>query len=168
MDRSAEVLRYLDGLHLPYRLHEHPPVTTIAECQQIPDVDYQEAAMPKNIFLCNRQRTDFYLLLIRHDLNFRTAVVSKLLGVSRLSFAPQDLLPDLLGLHAGAVSPLGLIFDKALRVQLVIDDALLGYQRLLFHPCVNNKSVEMDSKDFTDRFLPAAKHMAKLITIKEQ
>ena len=168
MDRSAEVFAFLDGLRVPYRVYEHPPVASIEACQHIPGVDYGAAAMPKNIFLCNRQQTAFYLLLIRHSLSFRTAVVSKLLGVSRLSFAPEALLPEMLGLRPGAVSPLGLIFDADRRVRLVVDDQLLCCQRLLFHPCVNDRSVEMSAQDFVKVFLPAAGHDARLITIKEQ
>lgn len=168
MDNSAELLSFLAKLGIPYRLHHHQPMETIAQCQQIPGVDWQEAAMPKNVFLCNRQQTAHYLLLMRHDLSFRTAVVSKLLGVSRLSFAPEEHLPAMLGLTAGAVSPLGLLFDKAHQVQLVVDDALLGYRQLLFHPCVNHQSVQMQTRDFLDVFLPATQHSAQLISMKEQ
>ena len=168
MDRSHEVLQYLDQHAIPYTLYKHQPMMTIEECQHIQGVDWQQAAMCKNVFLCNRQQTAFYLLLLKHDRPFRTAVVSKLLGVSRLSFAPEDKLPQMLGLQPGAVSPLGLIFDSGHRVQLVVDDVLAKPQRLLFHPCVNHLSVELQADDFYHRFLPACGHAPTLITIPQE
>ena len=168
MDRSNEVLRYLEQLSIPYTLYRHQPMMTIEECQHIEGVDWQQAAMCKNVFLCNRQQTAFYLMLLSHDRPFRTAVVSKLLGVSRLSFAPEDRLPQMLGLQPGAVSPLGLIFDTQHQVQLVVDDALKQHQRLLFHPCVNHMSVELATDDFFTRFLPACGHAPALITIPQE
>ncbi len=168
MDRSEEVLSYLDQQAIPYMLYRHEPMLTIEACQRIHGVDWQQAAMCKNVFLCNRQQTAFYLLLLRHDRPFRTAVVSKLLGVSRLSFAPEDKLPQMLGLQAGAVSPLGLIFDTDHQIRLVVDDALTLPRRLLFHPCVNHLSVELDSDDFFGRFLPACGHTPQMIHIPEE
>lgn len=168
MDRSAEVLAFLRELDIPYKLYEHAPMETIGQCQTIQGVNWDEAAMCKNVFLCNRQETQYFLVLLRHDRSFRTAVVSKLLGVSRLSFARQAVLPELLGLDAGAVSPLGLMFDRGRRVRLAMDNALMGYQRLLFHPGVNHLSVEIAREDFMQRFLPKVAHPVELISLEEQ
>jgi Ala-tRNA(Pro) deacylase len=95
-------------------------------------------------------------------------VVSKLLGVSRLSFAPEEKLPDFLGLEKGAVSPLGLLFDAERRVQLVVDGALLDYEHLWFHPGVNTASVEISSRDFMQRFLPGIGREAILVRIPRE
>ena len=119
-----------------------------------PDVAYC-----KNLFLCNRQQTEFYLLLAPPDKAFRTAEVSKQLGVSRLSFAPERLLPDYLGLLAGAVSPFGLLFDPQARVRLLVDADLARYARAAFHPCVNTATVVLSTRDFFDVFLPHTQHV---------
>ena len=103
-----KVLQALRQWGIPFALYEHPPVHTMDDCFFTEGVDWTKTEMPKNIFLCNRQKTTFYLMLLRHDVPFRTGTVSKALGVSRLSFAPDELLPEMLGLRAGAVSPLGL------------------------------------------------------------
>lgn len=167
MDRSREVLLALDGLEIPYKLFHHDPKWTIEDCLSTPGLDTALATVPKNVFLCNRQQTAFILLLLSPRSAFKTAVVSKLLGVSRLSFAPETLLPPLLGLDRGAVSPLGLLFDTDKRVSLVMDDALLSYQRLWFHPCVNTQSVEISTQDFLHRFLPTIGRDCTLISIPQ-
>ena len=154
MDRSAEILAHLDREGIPYTLHHHEPKWTIEDCLGTLGLDLSQATVPKNCFLCNRQQTAFYLLLLSPQRPFRTAVASKLLGVSRLSFAPEEKLPQLLGLDRGAVSPLALMFDRDQQVSLVVDDALLASGRLWFHPGINTQSVEMATRDFLERFLP--------------
>ena len=168
MDRSKEVLLALDGLGIPYKLFYHEPKWTIEDCFSTPGLDPISATVPKNVFLCNRQQTAFYLLLLSPRRAFMTAVVSKLLGMSRLSFAPETLLPPLLGLDRGAVSPLGLLFDKEKRGSLVMDDSLLRYERLWFHPCVNTQSVEISTQDFLHRFLPGIGRDCRIISISDE
>ena len=168
MDNSKEILTALNQMGIPYRLIEHEAKWTIEDCLNTPELDPALATMPKNVFLCNRQQTAFYLMLLAPQRAFRTAVVSKLLGVSRLSFAPEEKLPDFLGLEKGAVSPLGLLFDAERRVQLVVDAALLDYERLWFHPGVNTASVEISSRDFMQRFLPGIGREAILVRIPRE
>lgn len=96
MNNRQTVLACLDRLSISYELIEHEPVYSIDDCYKVPGIDFSRVEIPKNAALCNRQQTAFYLMLLRHDVPFRTAVVSKALGVSRLSFAPNDRLPELL------------------------------------------------------------------------
>lgn len=150
-----ETLRALDMLRIPYEFYAHTPVHTIDDCLAIPGIDWQTVEVPRNAFLCNRQQTSFYLMLLRHNIPFRTAVVSKALGVSRLSFAPPALLADVLSLTPGAVSPLGLLFDREKRVTLVVDEALRGCKRLALHPCDNTATVIVSAEDLWQGFLPS-------------
>ena len=168
MDNSKEILRALVRMGIPYRIFQHEPKWTIEDCLKTPELDPALATMPKNVFLCNRQQTAFYLLLLSPLREFRTAVVSKLLGVSRLSFAPLDRLPAMLGLTQGAVSPLGLLFDTERQITLVIDEALLSHQRLWFHPGINTASVEMKTTDFMEVFLPGIGRQPRIIQIPQQ
>lgn len=165
MNHSREILDYLDRLGIAYTLFEHEPKLSIEACQTIEGVDWSNSAMCKNVFLCNRQETSFYLMLLRHDLPFRTAQVSKLLDVSRLSFAKQELLPSMLKLDPGAVNPLSLMFDTNNTIRLVIDDQLKMHPYLLFHPGVNFLSVRIKSSDLFDVFLPACSHPPTLLTL---
>ncbi len=166
--RRAESLRFLEGQGIPYQLLEHEPVLTIAQCLEHPEIAAPGGTMPRNLFICNRQQKDFYLLLLPPLAPIRTAAVSKLLSVSRLSFAPDSLLPVLLGLEAGAVSPLGLMFDGERKVTLVLDRALMEYENLWFHPCVNTASVRISTQDFLNRFLPSLGREPLVIDIPPQ
>lgn len=96
----VKILQTLRQWQIPYTLFEHAPVHTMEDCLHIEGIDWEKTEMPKNVFLCNRQKTAFYLMLLCHGTPFRTAHVSKALGVSRLSFAPDALLPEMLGLTA--------------------------------------------------------------------
>ena len=93
-------------------------------------------------------------MLLRPHTAFRTAVVSKALGVSRLSFAPQNALPRLLNLTAGAVSPLGLYFDKAHAITLCYEKAVRDTAKIAFHPCDNRATVVLPQEAFWERVLP--------------
>ncbi len=165
MDKSQEVCQTVKDMGIPHQVFFHEPKWTIEDCLQTPELDRSYATMPKNVFLCNRQQTHYYLLLLSPERAFRTAVVSKLLGVSRLSFAPNEKLPQMLGLESGAVSPLGLLYDQGKQVTLVMDDALLDYEALWFHPCVNTASLEMKTTDFLETFLPKLGITCRLIHI---
>lgn len=184
MKNRQAALKRLDQLGIPYRLIEHPPVHTIEDCGRVEGIDPRTTEFVRNAFLAPastmRQRLfsshagedggdvtalrrqylqahpdlRFTLMLLRHDIPFRTAIVSRALGISRLSFAPDDLLPLLLGLSAGAVSPLGLPFDRDGRVTLLIDTGLADYAFLAFHPCDNTASAILSTDDFLSRYLP--------------
>ncbi|MCL1964711.1 MAG: MBL fold metallo-hydrolase [Firmicutes bacterium] len=153
MKNRQAVLDALASFGVAYTLYEHAPVHTVQDCHTVRGIDWTRTELVRNAFLCNRQRTSFYLMLLRHDVPFRTAVVSKALGVSRLSFGPEEMLPELLGLSAGAVSPLGLLFDSGKRVTLVVDEGLARYDMLAFHPCDNTATVVLAGKDFFEVFL---------------
>ncbi len=147
MDNSLTVLDTLREWQIPFEYYEHDPAPTIDACVKMPFIT-PEVVICKNIFLCNRQKTQFYLMLLKPEKAFSTATVSKELGVSRLSFAPESLLPELLGLQAGAVSPLGLLFDKKRQVSLVCDRQIAEYPRIAVHPCVNTATVVFEAEDF--------------------
>ncbi|NLB43614.1 MAG: prolyl-tRNA synthetase associated domain-containing protein [Clostridiaceae bacterium] len=150
------VLAALAGLGVAYRRVAHAPAMTMDD---LADIDRQ-LGVPhaKNLFLCNRQQTAFYLLLLPGDKNFRTAVLSRQLGVARLSFAGPEPLATLLGTQPGAVSPLGLLFDRKQGVRLLIDRDLAGEESFCFHPCSNTASLVMASKDFLGPFLRLTGH----------
>ena len=155
-DRETRVLALLDRLGVAYTLLHHAPAYTMEDCRDI--IREDDVVYCKNLFLSNRQRTRFYLFSLRENQVFRTSDVSHQLGVSRLSFAPDALLPELLGLLPGAVSPFGLLFDEGNAVQLVLDDTLVSFPRIAFHPCVNTATVILSTADFINTVLPALAH----------
>lgn len=164
---KEDILQFLENQDVPYTLFEHEAKYTIEDCLLEPGLAQPGVTMPRNILLTNRQQTAFYLLIISPRKPFRTAVVSKLLGVSRLSFAPPERLMELMGLLPGAVSPLALLFDREKQVQLVVDDDLLSFEKLWFHPAVNTASVEIATRDFLRRVLPGMGRTPCVITIAD-
>ncbi len=153
-ESEQKVLRRLDELKVPCEYHQHHPVHTIDECLDLP---YAEADVTfcKNILLCNRQKTQFYLYVTVPKKPFRTADVSKLLGVSRLSFAPDDALPKLLSLYSGSLTPLALWLNPDSGIRLVLDREIRQPGRIAFHPAVNTATVIFRQEDFFERIVPA-------------
>ena len=155
MEIEREVCAYLDSLAIPYEIIHHKRVSSIEECA-LP-MSLLGALMPRNILLCPRNRSAFYLLIAHPRSVFKTSSVSKQVGSSRLSFA-EDTDLSLLKTYSGALSPFGLMFDTEKRIQLLIDRSLLKEEYLLFHPLENTASVKIPTDDFIKRFLPSCGH----------
>ncbi len=144
---------FLDGLGVPFQRVDHGEADTIDKCIEIEKVI--GVGICKNLFLCNRQKTDFYLLMMDGHKQFRTADVSKKLGVSRLSFATSEDMERLLSVRPGSVSVLGLMNDINRRVQLVIDKDVIAKEHVRCHPCRNTSTLKIKTTDLLGRILPA-------------
>jgi Ala-tRNA(Pro) deacylase len=147
------MLDFLRDNQIQHRYYEHERAFTIDDCVRMPFI-HGDVTICKNIFLCNRQKTEYYLMLLRPHTPFRTAVVSKALGVSRLSFAPDEALWELLRLTPGSVSPLGLCFDKGKQITLCYEKAVRDTKEIAFHPCDNSATVIFSQDVFWNRVLP--------------
>ena len=165
MSNRATILAILDKLQIEYTYFEHTHADTMEDCAIIDRQYGIDAVHCKNLFLANRQGTSHYLLLTQGDKPFRTADVSRQMCVSRLSFGKEDKLWEYLGTTPGAVTPLGLIFDKEREVTLVMDRDLLNADSIIFHPCENTSSVIMKRNDFMDKFLKHAGHIPIFVTV---
>jgi len=155
---SVEILAYdlLDGLGIEYTRTDHEPAENMEICRGINEV--LDVHICKNLFLCNRQQTVFYLLLMPGDKPFKTKDLSGQLGVSRLSFAGEEQMLNLLGVKPGSVSVLGLMNDKEVRVRLLIDEDVLGEECFGCHPCRNTSSIRFKTDDLLCKILPVLKH----------
>lgn len=153
MSNKAKVLERLAALGIPHEAYEHAPACSMEDCLALPYAA-PDVTFCKNILLCNRQMTDFYLYVSLPDKPFRTGEVSKLLGSSRLSFAPPERLPAMLGLESGSLSPLALWFDEDHRVKLAIDRGVRRAGRIAFHPCDNTATVIFAQEVFWEQVLP--------------
>ena len=156
LPREILVYDLLDQLSISYERVDHAPADTIEACRDIDQV--LQIQMCKNLFLCNAQASDFYLLLLPGDKKFRTSVFSKQMGTSRLSFADAAHMEEFLSISPGSVSVLGLMNDKHNRVKLAIDRELLESPFLGCHPCVNTSSLKIKTSDILEKFLPAVEH----------
>ncbi len=153
----------LSELGIEYTRVDHEEAATIAECEEIDGV--LGTKMCKNLFLCNSQKTKFYLLLMPGNKHFKTKEVSHALGIARLSFAPEEALNELMGLKFGAVTVLGLMNDKDRQVNLLIDKDIIGDEYLGCHPCVNTSSLKIKMSDILEKFLPSTGHTPSVIEL---
>lgn len=163
--RSAKEIRaydLLDGLGVSYLRVDHEPAMTMEVCV---DIDAAlGASMCKNLFLCNRQKTEFYMLLMPGDKPFKTKDLSSQIDTSRLSFAEAEYMERFLDLTPGAVTVLGLMNDTENNVRLIIDEDILNAEYVGVHPCVNTSSIRISIDDLTEKLIPALGH--HFITVK--
>lgn len=162
-DREIKVYDFLDNLGLEYERTDHGHADTMEACYEIDKV--LGTLICKNLFLCNRQKTQFYLLMMPGDKPFKTKILSHEMGISRLSFADESYMLEFLDIKPGAVSIMGLMNDTENRVQLVIDKCVIAKDTLGCHPCVNTSSLKMKTKDVVDKFLPAVNHKAIIVDL---
>lgn len=163
LDKEMRVYQLLEQLEIPYERVDHEEAMTMEACEEIDRS--LGVTMCKNLFLCNRQKTQFYLLLMPGEKKFLTKDFSKQLGVSRLSFAEGEFMEKYLDTTPGSVSILGLMNDKEHHVHLSIDQELLQEEYLGCHPCINTSSLKIRTKDVFDTFLKYTGHEATIVTL---
>lgn len=161
--REERVYDLLDSLHIPYRRVDHEATPSIEACAGINSI--LGIHICKNLFLCNSQKTQFYLLLMPGDKPFKTKELSKQINSSRLSFAPPEYMEELLDLYPGSVSILGLMNDHKNKVTLLVDRDVYNEEYLGCHPCVNTSSLALKTTDVFDVVLPAIHHPAIFVEL---
>lgn len=161
LPREVRTYDMLDSLGIEYKRTDHGPADTMEACNEIDAI--LGVLICKNLFLCNRQKTAFYLLMMPGDKKFKTKELSSQINSARLSFAsPEDML-KYLDIEPGAVSIMGLMNDKDHAVQLLIDEDVLKDEYIGCHPCVNTSSLKLKTEDVINKFLPAAGHDYKTV-----
>lgn len=160
-DRSEKEIRvydFLDRLGIEYFRLDHAPAFGSEEelCREIEES--LGARICKNLFLANRQRTKFYMLMIPDHKVFRSSDISKQAGSSRLHFAESEYMEELIDCSSGSASVMGLMNDTEHRVQLLVDDDVLNSEYVGCHPCINTSSLRIRSGDIFDKFVKATCH----------
>ncbi len=164
LDKEIRVYDLLDKLDIVYHRIDHEAAMTMEACVAIDAA--LDATICKNLLLCNRQCTDFYLLMLPGDKVFKTSVLSKQIGSSRLSFASGEYMEQLLDITPGSLSVLGLMNDHKNRVQLLIDEDVLKGEFFGCHPCINTSSLRLRTADLIERIIPAMGHEARIVTLE--
>lgn len=157
-EKEVRVYDFLDELSIDYcRLDHAPAFGSEAElCREIEES--LGARICKNLFLANRQRTKFYMLMIPEQKVFRSSDISKQAGSSRLHFAESEYMEELIGCSPGSASVMGLMNDTEHRVQLLVDDDVLNAEYVGCHPCINTSSLRIRSEDIFEKFVKATGH----------
>lgn len=162
--REVRVYDFLDELGIEYIRTDHEPADTMEACNRIDSV--LDVVICKNLFLCNRQKTVFYLLMMPGDKPFKTKELSSQINSARLSFASPEAMLEYLDIKPGAVSIMGLMNDKENNVKLLVDEDVLKDEYIGCHPCVNTSSLKLRTKDVFDKYLKAVSHTATTVTLK--
>lgn len=165
LEREVRVYDFLDSLGIDYLRTDHEEANTMEACNRIDEV--LGVIICKNLFLCNRQETDFYLLMMPGDKPFKTKDLSKQIGSARLSFAKPEYMEEFLDIKPGAVSVMGLMNDKEKRVRLLIDKPVLEGEYIGCHPCVSTSSLKIGTRDLLEKFLPATGHEPFIVDLPE-
>lgn len=163
MEREERVYKLLEQLNISYTKVDHEAAMTMEACQAVDRA--LEVKMCKNLFLCNRQKTNFYLLMMPGDKVFKTKELSAQIGSARLSFATAEYMLEYLDIYPGAVSVMGLMNDKENKVQLLIDEDVLKDEFVGCHPCVNTASLKIRTKDILEKYLPAVHHEMRVVKL---
>ena len=165
LEKEIRVYDFLDSLGVQYKRIDHEAAMTMEACEEIDRTLGEGAAICKNLFLCNRQETDFYLLLIPGEKPFKTKYLSAQIGSSRLSFGKPEYMEKYLDITPGSVSVMGLMNDRENKVRLLIDEDVLKEPYFACHPCINTSSIRFDMKDLTDKIIPAMKHEPTIVKL---
>ena len=169
LEKEIRVYDFLDSLGIEYKRVDHEAAMTMEACEEI-DRTLSEGvekgvAICKNLFLCNRQATDFYLLLIPGDKPFKTKYLSAQIGSSRLSFAKPEYMEQYLDITPGSVSVMGLMNDKEKKVRLLIDKDVLQDEYFACHPCINTSSLRFKTSDLMEKVIPAMEHEPTMVSL---
>lgn len=162
-DKEKACYDALETLGISFERVSHEHIGTIEGLLEV--CDLLGASIHKNLFLCNAQKTDFYLVIMPGEKPFKTKLLSPQLGCSRLSFATPDFMEELLNCTPGSASVLGLLFDKSLKVRLVIDKDILGYEYFGCHPCDNSASLKIKTADVIEKLIPYTDHTPSYVEL---
>jgi len=163
LEKEIRTYDFLDSLGVRYQRIDHAPAMTMEVCA---DIDAAlEATICKNLLLCNRQCTAFYLLMIPGSKHFKTTELSHQIGSSRLSFAAAEYMEQFLDITPGSLSILGLMNDKQMKVQLLIDEDVLKGEFVGMHPCINTSSLRLKTDDLVNKVIPAMEHEPRVVTL---
>ncbi|MBQ3133966.1 MAG: prolyl-tRNA synthetase associated domain-containing protein [Clostridia bacterium] len=163
LDKEKRVYDLLDSLGVNYWRVDHEPAMSMEVCRAIDTA--LEAVICKNLFLCNRQETDFYLLMMPGDKPFKTKDLSAQIGSSRLSFASPAYMEKFLDVTPGSASVMGLMNDTEHRVRLLIDEDVLGHTCVGCHPCINTSSIRIPTEEMLQKVIPALAHPPQIVKL---
>ncbi len=153
----------LEKAGVEYTRIDHEVAGTMTDCEEVEKV--LGAKICKNLFLCNRQKTQFYLLLMPGEKEFRTKDLSKQINSARLSFAGAEFMEQYLDITPGSVSVLGLMNDTENAVTLLIDEDVLKEEEFGCHPCINTSSLKFKTADLLDKILPLIHHQPTMVQL---
>ena len=163
LPQEAAAFDLLEELGIPYDRVSGDPADNMEKCAAVSEV--LGTPICKNLFLCNRQKTQFYLLCMGPDKPFHTKDLSHQIGSARLSFAPEESLWELLRCTPGSATILGLMNATDQRVRLLMEREVYEAEYLSCHPCICTSSLKLKTADVLEKFLPHTGHDVTVVDL---
>ena len=161
--KETKVYDFLDNLNIEYERIDHDAADTMELCLEIDKA--LGTKICKNLFLCNRQKTDFYLLMMPGEKPFKTKDLTAQIDSARLSFADAEAMEKYLDITPGSVSVTGLINDTDCVVRLLVDKDLMDSDFIGCHPNINTSSLKISTKDIFEKLVPATNHTYQIVEL---
>lgn len=162
--KEMDAYLFLEENGVEYIRAEHDEAATIELCENVEKII--DAKICKNLLLTNRQQTDFYLLLIKGDMVFKTKYLSAQINSARLSFANAEQMETLLDVTPGSLTVMALMKDKEKKVKLLIEGNVLKEEFFACHPMVNTATVKFRTEDLIKKLLPALNREYTLVNLE--
>ena len=163
---TSHVHQFLDKHGIAYEHHDHPPVFTCEEAQELVPDDIG-GADTKNLFLRDKKGNNHILVTVGYDKNVDLKALSELVELKKLGFGSPERLEKYLGIKPGSVSLLALVNDSEHEVTCYVDSALWESESFRVHPLRNDASLVV-TKAAVEQFLVATGHELHLIDVPEQ
>lgn len=163
LEKEIRTYDFLDKLNIEYERIDHEELNTMAACEEVDKL--LGATICKNLFLCNSQKTNFYLLMMPGDKKFITKELSAQIGSARLSFASPEFMERFLDITPGSVSVMGLMNDNDKQVRLLVDEEVLRGEYIGCHPCINTASLKLKTEDLIHKIIPAMNHDITIVKL---
>ena len=150
MDAYQQVANKLQELGITFDVVEHPPVFTTEQADSY--IEGMEGVRTKSMFLTNRKKTQYYLLIMDDKKRLDMDDFKVQVGANRIRMASADSLAEKMNLSAGTVSPFGLLNNAEKDIQVYFDKDILSEEIMTFHPNTNEKTIFIKTQDLF-RFL---------------
>ena len=163
LPQEAAAFDLLETLRIDYDRVSGDPADDMDKCDEVSAV--LGVPVCKNLFLCNRQKTQFYLLCMPPHKPFKTKDLSHQIGSARLSFGPEDALWEFLRCTPGSATLLGLANDTENRVRLLMDREVYQAEYMSCHPCICTSTLKLKTADVLEKILPHCKHEVTVVEL---
>ena len=145
MDAYQQVANTLQELGITFDVVEHPPVFTTEQADSY--IEGMEGVRTKSMFLTNRKKTQYYLLIMGDKKRLDMDDFKVQVGANRIRMASLDSLAEKMNLPAGTVSPFGLLNNEEKDIQVYFDKEIINEERMSFHPNTNEKTIFVSTTD---------------------
>ncbi len=162
MELYSKVVEKLEELAISFEVVEHEPALTTEQADSF--IEGIEGVRTKTMFLTNKKKTAFYLVIMDDKKRLDMELLKDLIGANRIRMASPESLFEKMSLPAGVVSPFGLLNNADKDIQVYFDKEIMSERRMSFHPNTNEKTLFLDRTDLL-KYLESIGYQAHIIEL---